>query len=95
MVRFRFVFLVFAVSVLVFAGGVPAGADTTVTAHLKESNDSGVTGTASLTATDSGGLKVVIQCRRARARASACAAYSWVGGRGALHVSLGGERHRW
>ncbi len=60
MVRFRFVFLVFAVSVLVFAGGVPAGADTTVTAHLEESNDSGVTGTASLTATDSGGLRVVI-----------------------------------
>ena len=60
MVRFRFVFLVFALSVLVFGGGVPAGADTTVTAHLEESNDSGVTGTASLTATDSDGLRVVI-----------------------------------
>ena len=61
MVRFRFALLVFAVAVLVFAGGVSAGADTTVTAHLEESNGSGVTGTASLTATDSGGLKVVIR----------------------------------
>ena len=60
MVRFRCVFLAFALSVLVFGGGVPAGADTTVTAQLEESNDSGVTGTATLTATDGGGLTVVI-----------------------------------
>src|SRR5688500_13897317 len=63
MVRFRFVFLAFALSVLVFGGAVPAGADTTVTAKLQESNGSGVTGTASLTATDSGGLRVVIHAK--------------------------------
>jgi hypothetical protein len=47
----------------VVGGASPAGADTTVTAQLKQSNNSGVTGTASLTATDSGGLRVVIHAR--------------------------------
>jgi hypothetical protein len=60
MSRFRFMLLVGALAVLVLVGSVPAGADTTVTARLTESNNSGVTGTASLTATDSGGLTVVI-----------------------------------
>ncbi len=45
---------------LVCSGG-PASADTTVTAELSESNDSGVTGTASLIAKDDGGLRVVIR----------------------------------
>jgi hypothetical protein len=38
-----------------------AAADTTVKAKLVEINDSGVTGTATLTAMDDGGLKVVIK----------------------------------
>ena len=38
-----------------------AAADTTVKAKLVEINDSGVTGTATLTALDDGGLKVVIR----------------------------------
>ena len=63
MVRPRFSILVSALSVLLLVGSVPAGADTTVTAELEESNDSGVTGTASLTATDSGGLSVVIHAQ--------------------------------
>ncbi len=45
---------------LVVAVGAPAQADTTVTAELSESNDSGVTGSAELTATSDGGLRVVI-----------------------------------
>ena len=45
---------------LLVVGVPPAGADTTVTARLHEANGSGVTGTATLTATDSGGLRVVI-----------------------------------
>ncbi len=53
----------FAFSVFLLVGGAPAHADTTVTAKLKESNDSGVTGTASMTATDAGGLRVVISAR--------------------------------
>jgi len=56
----RFLFLVSALWACLLAGGPPAGADTTVTARLEPSNDSGVTGTASLTATDGGGLRVVI-----------------------------------
>jgi len=48
---------------LVVASAPPAQADTTVTAELSESNDSGVTGTAELTATDDGGLRVVIHAR--------------------------------
>jgi hypothetical protein len=52
-----FGFLLVAFLVL---GAGPAGADTTVKAELSESNGSGVTGTVRLTATDSGGLRVVI-----------------------------------
>ena len=45
----------------VLAWGVaPAAADTTVTAQLSEANNSGVSGTARLTATDDGELRVVI-----------------------------------
>lgn len=59
----RLFFLVSALWALLLAGSVPAGADTTVTARLRASNDSGVTGTATLTATDGGGLRVVIHAR--------------------------------
>ena len=59
----RLVFLVLSTAALLVAGGLPAHADTTVTARLRASNDSGVTGSASLTATDSGGLRVVIHAR--------------------------------
>jgi len=52
-----------AVSGLLVVGSVPAVADTTVTASLEESNNSGVTGTAALTATDAGELRVVIDAR--------------------------------
>ena len=45
---------------LLSLGVAPAGADTTVVAQLEESNGSGVTGTARLTATNDGGLRVVI-----------------------------------
>jgi len=48
---------------LLVGGGAPAQADSTVTAQLRETNDSGVTGKATLTATDDGGLKVVIHAR--------------------------------
>ncbi len=54
---------------LVTLGGVtlaqvaPAMADTTVTAQLDASNNSGVTGTATLTTTADGGLKVAIHSR--------------------------------
>jgi hypothetical protein len=44
----------------VLVGAAPAQADTTVTADLGEANHSGVTGTAELTATSDGGLRVVI-----------------------------------
>jgi hypothetical protein len=63
MVKRRVVSLLSALSVLLLAGSGPAWADTTVTARLKGSNHSAVTGTASLTATDSGGLRVVIHAR--------------------------------
>lgn len=43
-----------------FALAGPAVADTTVTAQLEEANHSGSTGTAELTATSDGGLRVVI-----------------------------------
>lgn len=54
--------LVLAVGVagLLTVTAAPAQADTTVEAQLEESNDSGVSGTAQLTATTSGGLRVVI-----------------------------------
>jgi hypothetical protein len=57
----RFSALVLALAALLLVSAAPAGADTTVTAQLDQANDSGVTGTATLTATDSGGLRVVIQ----------------------------------
>ena len=57
----RFSALVLALAGLLLVTVAPARADTTVTAQLDEANDSGVTGTATLTATDSGGLRVVIQ----------------------------------
>jgi hypothetical protein len=50
-------------SLFLVLSATPAWADSTVTAHLKGSNHSGVTGTATLTATDGGGLKVVIHAR--------------------------------
>ncbi len=40
-----------------------AAADTTVKAKLVEQNGSGASGTATLTATDDGGLKVVIHSK--------------------------------
>ena len=63
MVMTRLLGLLLAVSGFLLVGSVPAGADTTVTARLEESNNSGVTGTATLTATDSGELRVVIHAR--------------------------------
>jgi hypothetical protein len=63
LVRSRLLFLAIALPVLLFAAGTPGWADTTVTARLEGSNHSGVTGTATLTATDSGGLRVVIHSR--------------------------------
>jgi hypothetical protein len=59
----RLVLVLLSTAVLLVAGSPPAGADTTVTARLRASNDSGVTGSASLTATDDGGLRVVIHAR--------------------------------
>jgi len=56
----RYSFVVLALAALLTCGVSPAGADTTVTAQLRGSNNSGVTGTATLTATDDGGLRVVI-----------------------------------
>lgn len=63
MVEIRLLGLLLAVSGFLLVGSVPAGADTTVTARLEESNNSGVTGAATLTATDSGELTVVIHAR--------------------------------
>jgi hypothetical protein len=55
--------LSFSLAVLVLCAAEPASADTTVTAQLNPSNHSGVTGTATLTTTTAGGLKVVIHAR--------------------------------
>jgi hypothetical protein len=52
--------MVLALAALLIVTGVPAEADTTVEAELEESNHSGVSGTARLTATTSGELRVVI-----------------------------------
>jgi hypothetical protein len=52
--------LAFLVGGFLVWGAAPASADTQVTAQLEESNGSGVTGTATLTATDNGDLRVVI-----------------------------------
>ena len=57
----RFSALVLALAGLLLVTVAPVRADTTVTAQLDEANGSGVTGTATLTATDDGGLRVVIQ----------------------------------
>jgi hypothetical protein len=63
MVRLRLCLVFFLSLVFACAGSSSSWADTTVTARLHGSNHSGVTGTASLTATDDGGLKVVIHGR--------------------------------
>ena len=55
--------LLLSTAVLLLAWSLPAAADTTVTARLRGSNQSGVTGTATLTAMDGGGLRVVIHAR--------------------------------
>ncbi len=52
--------LAFLVGGFLVLSAVPASADTKVTAQLEESNGSGVSGTATLTATDDGDLRVVI-----------------------------------
>jgi hypothetical protein len=62
MVNIRFSLSVL-VTTLLLLSAPSAWADSTVTAHLKGSNHSGVTGTATLTATDAGGLRVVIHAR--------------------------------
>ena len=59
----RRVFAVGAITGLVVLAAPAAQADTTVTAELQESNGSGVTGTAEVTATNDGGLRVVIDAR--------------------------------
>ena len=61
--KVRLLFVTLAALVLLLAGVTPTWADTTVTAHLKGSNHSGVSGDATLTATDDGGLRVVIHGR--------------------------------
>ena len=63
MVKHRLVCLLISAAALLFVGSLPARADTTVTAQLHGSNHSGVTGTATLTAMDSGTLRVVINAR--------------------------------
>ncbi len=50
-----------ATTALLLSVGGPASADTTVTAHLRATNGSGAGGTATLTATDDGGLTVMIR----------------------------------
>lgn len=52
-----------AASALLLASASPAVAETTVMAELRAMNDSGVRGTATLTATGDGGLSVVIHAR--------------------------------
>lgn len=52
-----------AAFLLVLASSSPALADTSVTADLQPVNDSGVVGTATLTATDAGKFTVVIRAR--------------------------------
>jgi hypothetical protein len=58
--RIRLWIVLAAASVLLLSVGFPAAADTTVTARLRPLNGSGAQGTATLTATDDGGLTVVI-----------------------------------
>ena len=52
--------LILAAAAAVLCLPMSAAADTTVKAKLVEQNGSGVSGTASLTALDNGGLRVVI-----------------------------------
>jgi hypothetical protein len=52
--------LILAAASAIFCLPMTAAADTTVTAKLVEQNGSGASGTATLTATNDGGLKVVI-----------------------------------
>jgi hypothetical protein len=61
--RIRLLVVLAAASVLLLSFGVPAMADTTVSAQLRPMNNSGVTGTVTMTATDEGGLTVVIHSR--------------------------------
>ncbi len=56
----RHLVLAMGLAGLLTVTAAPAQADTTVQAQLEESNDSGVSGTAQLTATTGGGLRVVI-----------------------------------
>ena len=55
--------LVLAAAAAMLCLPMSAAADTTVKAKLVEQNDSGVSGTVSLTALDNGGLKVVIHSK--------------------------------
>jgi hypothetical protein len=59
----RLIFVLGGLAALLIVTGVPAEADTTVEAELEESNHSGVSGTAQLTATTSGELRVVIHAQ--------------------------------
>jgi hypothetical protein len=63
MVILRCFAIFFCLSMAAFTGAAPASADTSVTAQLNASNHSGVSGTATLTTTANGGLKVVIHAR--------------------------------
>ena len=55
--------LILAAASAILCLPMSAAADTTVTAKLVEQNGSGASGTATLTATDDGGLKVVIHSK--------------------------------
>ncbi len=63
MAKLRITAVVAATSVLLLPLFAPAMADTTVTADLQPTNDSGASGTATLTATDDGQLTVVVRVR--------------------------------
>ena len=85
--------LVLAVAALSMAVCGPALADTTVTAQLHEINDSGVHGTATLTAHDDGSLTVVIHGTGYVPGPAARPAHPRVVGGRALHVPDDEERH--
>ena len=88
--------LVLAAAAALLCLPTSAAADTTVKAKLVEVNDSGVSGTATLTALDDGGLKVVIRARGPRAGRVPRPAHSRDRTRGALQVPHPeGQRHRW
>jgi hypothetical protein len=63
MAPFRLPVVSAAVAAALLCLAPPAAADTTVMAELREMNDSGVRGSATLTATADGGLRVVIRAR--------------------------------